>query len=612
MAHSTRDLLPEARVTGKPAHLASLREMFGIDLRTLALFRVGLGILLLVDLALRARDLSAHYTDAGIVSRTVQMAHLDPGAFSFHFASGSVWFEAVMFAVAGIAAWMLLIGYRTRPAAVIGWALLLSVQNRNTIILSGEDNLLLLLTFWAMFLPLGARFSVDAALDRRDDATGNRYLSVATAGLLIQGASMYFFSALLKSDAKWIPDGTAVHYALQLDYFATPLAHWLRQFPDLLQGLTYYVWCLEAAAPLLLFSPFLLRPLRAALIPMLMTMHLGFALCLEIGIFSFVSILMNATFIPGWMWESISRRANLAGSSAIQIYYDRDCGFCLRACRLLKVFLVLPGARISPAQDDPFAGPLLELHNSWVVRRAGGPPTLKWDAVRLLVAASPLFSPAARILAAEPLRTAGDRLYVWIAANRGTLGILSARLLPWREVRTSPGRFGTAASAAALAFVCLQNVSTLPGSGIHLPETLRSIRQAVGLYQFWTMFAPYPEATSAWPVIVGRLRDGTIVDVYNRREGAPDWEKPRYVSTVFENHRWRKFLSRIEDLSYERPDNDFIRGYGRWLCREWNRDAVPGRELAVFTIHFQVEWTQPPGEKKNLVRRQVWSHDCFG
>lgn len=35
--------------------------MFSIDLRSLAVFRMALGGLLLVDLASRARDLSAHY-----------------------------------------------------------------------------------------------------------------------------------------------------------------------------------------------------------------------------------------------------------------------------------------------------------------------------------------------------------------------------------------------------------------------------------------------------------------------------------------------------------------------------------------------------------------------
>ena len=60
---------------------------------------------------------------------------------------------------------MLVLGWKTRFATIASWVLLLSLQNRNTMILSGEDNLALLLLFWGMFLPLGARYSVDSALD---------------------------------------------------------------------------------------------------------------------------------------------------------------------------------------------------------------------------------------------------------------------------------------------------------------------------------------------------------------------------------------------------------------------------------------------------------------
>jgi hypothetical protein len=45
----------------KPVFYKKLEEMFGLDLRSLALFRIGLAIILLADLAIRAGDLTAHY-----------------------------------------------------------------------------------------------------------------------------------------------------------------------------------------------------------------------------------------------------------------------------------------------------------------------------------------------------------------------------------------------------------------------------------------------------------------------------------------------------------------------------------------------------------------------
>jgi len=287
---------------------AGLREIFAIDLRTLALFRIGLAVMIVADLILRARDLRAHYTDFGIMPRAVIDGFMHPASFSLHLMSGAAWFQALLFLLAGLLALLLMAGYRTRLVTVLSWVMLVSLQMRNPMILSGEDNLLVLLLFWAMFLPIGARYSVDAALDDRSADTPNRFVSIASAALLIQGMSMYLFSAFLKSDARWVPDGTAVYFALQLDYLVTPLALWFRQFEALLQGLTYYVWGLELIGPILIFSPILHRPLRALFQLAFMSMHFGFFLFLQIGLFPFVSILMNLTFTQGWVWDWLATR----------------------------------------------------------------------------------------------------------------------------------------------------------------------------------------------------------------------------------------------------------------------------------------------------------------
>ena len=45
--------------------MASVRQIFGLDVRSLALFRVMLGLVMIGDLMNRAIDLHAHYTDSG-------------------------------------------------------------------------------------------------------------------------------------------------------------------------------------------------------------------------------------------------------------------------------------------------------------------------------------------------------------------------------------------------------------------------------------------------------------------------------------------------------------------------------------------------------------------
>jgi len=591
-------------------HLAPLRTIFGIDLRTLALFRVLLGVYILIDLVMRSRDLVAHYTDAGIMPRSVQIDHLYITTWSVHLANGGAWFQALLFVLAGLAALGLLVGWRTRAMTVVSWLLMLSVQNRNTFILSGEDNLALLMLFWAMFLPLGARYSVDAALERTKRFVRNGYFTLATAALLLQGMSMYFFSALLKIHPVWYQDGTAVHYALQLDYLVTPFALWFRQFQDLMTGLTYYVYALELIGPILIFSPLFQRTLRTVFMLAFMSMHLAFAIFLEIGFFPFISIIINLTFLPGWMWDKLASWLPVRGGKPLAIWYDRGCDFCEKSCQLLRVFLFLGDTPIRPAQDDPQIGAELEKRNSWVVSD-GSTLSFKSDALARLFSASPVFFPFGWLLRRQVLQTAGDACYSWVGRNRPRLSRVTAAWLPWR---VSPPRFGIVTQVLAgvfLAFITIQNISTLPWSGLTLPDSFRMVRQALGLYQNWTMFAPYPEMTSPWPVIEGELTDGTVVDVYNGRPGLADFDKPAVVSKVYENYRWRKFLSQLEDQTYEDVPQTLALTYGRYLCRNWRQTHPGAPALATFQIYFQIEVSQPPGEPKGVEARHVWNHDCF-
>jgi hypothetical protein len=72
-----------------------------------------------------------------------------------------LFFQALLFGIAAVAALAMLVGYRTRLAVFVVWVLVLSIQVRNPFLDSSADDLLRLLLFWAMFLPLGAYWSVD-------------------------------------------------------------------------------------------------------------------------------------------------------------------------------------------------------------------------------------------------------------------------------------------------------------------------------------------------------------------------------------------------------------------------------------------------------------------
>src|SRR5438046_2966622 len=80
-------------------------EAFSTDLRSLAAFRMVVAVLVLADLADRATDLYAHYTDAGILPRSVLMeGELDPWSFSLNLMNRELYFQVLVFGLGALAA----------------------------------------------------------------------------------------------------------------------------------------------------------------------------------------------------------------------------------------------------------------------------------------------------------------------------------------------------------------------------------------------------------------------------------------------------------------------------------------------------------------------------
>ncbi|MEM6985856.1 MAG: hypothetical protein AAF499_04885, partial [Pseudomonadota bacterium] len=144
----------------------AFERVFALDLRSVALFRVGLAVAVLSDLLYRASDLSAFYTDAGVLPRTVLREAINAQPVSLHALSGGAGLQIGLFVLCALAALALLIGYRSQLAAFVCWALMLSLHQRNPLLLQGGDDLLVILLFFGFLLPLGARFGIDAALNR--------------------------------------------------------------------------------------------------------------------------------------------------------------------------------------------------------------------------------------------------------------------------------------------------------------------------------------------------------------------------------------------------------------------------------------------------------------
>jgi hypothetical protein len=296
---------------------ARIRAIFALDLRSLALLRIGLGLLLLADLAARAADFRAHYTDFGILPRAELGGYTWRTVWTLHgLASPSAPAVAGLFALAAVFAVLLALGWRTRLATFASWLLVSSVQYRQPALAHGGDVLLRMLLFWGLFLPLGARWSLDARSGRaRPAEAGVAHVSVATAALILQIALVYAFSVLNRTGPTWW-EGRALHDALHFDQFASRQGIWLRENgAALLAPLTHVAIWFEALAPLLLFSPIATGALRALAVALFLGFHASLALLFHIGLFPAVCAAGWLALLPTWLW---SRLAGAPGADAPQ------------------------------------------------------------------------------------------------------------------------------------------------------------------------------------------------------------------------------------------------------------------------------------------------------
>ncbi len=288
-----------------PSRLRSkLIDLFGIDPRTLAFSRIVVAAVLLYNLATRAVELRAMYSDEGMfpIADVARFWGPDTWRWSLHMLNGSTTYQAMLFAVAAFFALLLLIGLLTRVATIASWVLLASLHTRDPVLVTGGDILLLMLLFWGVFLPWGRRGSVDAWLRGRGD-DGKGVLSVASAAILLQVAFMYLFTAFSKCNYLWF-GGDALESVFRNPMFTRPLGAWLVQFPLLLKGMTHLTLVLELVGPLLMFCPWKTRVVRAWVVSGFMLLHIGIELTMYVVIFSHASLAALTLFTPSTFWSS--------------------------------------------------------------------------------------------------------------------------------------------------------------------------------------------------------------------------------------------------------------------------------------------------------------------
>lgn len=267
------------------------------DIRALSLMRVCVAIVILLDLGVRLGDLEAFYANSGAVPLPMVFQHAWNKYFiSLHAISGLWQVQLVIFLFSVFCATMLLIGYRTRLFTLLSWFLMLSLHNRNTLILQGGDDLLRMVLFWGIFLPWGARYSCDAILSEKKFGQP-QLLTVATVAYLLQICYIYTGSALLKGP-EWSRDYTAMYYVYGLDQIAYPVTRYLFYYPSLLKWMTAAAYYFELFVPVLFFIPVAHQWFRYLGVLLIMGFHFFNSVTLLIGMFPLIGIATCVGMLP--------------------------------------------------------------------------------------------------------------------------------------------------------------------------------------------------------------------------------------------------------------------------------------------------------------------------
>ena len=226
------------------------RFLFGpISARPLGAFRIIFGLILLGYLALMTVEFKLWYTAAGLLQGTEAREAAGPLRFSpLQYTDNPTIAYAVLAATAAAAVGLTL-GWRTRVMSVLLYLGMLSLYHRNVSANGGPDAIPVLVSFYLMFCPSGAAYSLDALRAARKRGTIAEPLIVPWGVRLLQMqlCLIYFQSCVIKCQGPVWLNGTTVHYILFNREFGQCNMEWMAQYPLLINLMTHGALMIEFA-----------------------------------------------------------------------------------------------------------------------------------------------------------------------------------------------------------------------------------------------------------------------------------------------------------------------------------------------------------------------------
>jgi len=630
-----------------------LSAWLAADPRSLGLGRIGLGVALLCDLALRAPQLTLFYSNAGLLpNHTVLWQPTVPRLFSLFFMVSLPHEATLVFLACGFCFAALAVGYRTRLFQALSLVAAISLHNR-IIFVEGEGSVALgALCLWTLFLPLGRRFSVDAlraSLRERPDhvaadldparaprAADAPVVSLAVAGLRLQFAGMLMLWFAHRSGAAW-RDGTALHLLLHQDRAVTWLGLWAREHlsRSLLATVGRAIRIAPLAIGVLLLLPLLPggRGRRLGLLVLLGWVGLVAAL-VNLGNWAAALLAYGPFFLDRRDWDTLvarARRRDGARPATRLLFFDSDCGICFLTARVLRRMDRLGRLRLL-ANDDAAAFPpgfsvdagLLE-RTVLVVDPLSGRRWTRAAAFAEVARVLPGGWPVALLMRLPVVRDVAGLVYDRVAFNRSRISAwfgLAACGVParapqapapappappagggswfcraWRWLREKRGPLREL--LAALVLLALAGDAAAVN-----PPWAQTLVGYTGLFQRWTLWAPDPPRTDRFVFVDAQTADGRHVDPFNaagsRRSDLPATAIPPRLA---ESALFAEYARQIPERAV------YHQAFIEWVLRHPERTGDARDQIVAFDATAIDDDSPPPGEEvARNARARVFRH----
>jgi uncharacterized membrane protein YphA (DoxX/SURF4 family) len=280
-----------------------------VETSTLALFRIAFGVVVVAWTISLAPALYSFFGPAGILP-----GHPDngPGSWGLLELDSSGTAVTLLYLLLLVGSLALLVGFRTRLAAVVVFVCLVSFGRRNPWVLNSGDLLVFVLAFYLMLAPSGAALSVDRWLGARRRFWEFPRRSIWPLRLIqVQVSILYLFAVWEKVRGTTWNDGTAVSYAFRIeDLERFPVPGFLTDAVVLVNLLTYGTLAVELALAILVWN----GKLRPWVLLLGVSLHLGIDYAVRVGFFSFAALVAYVAFLPpetvsSWVYRLRDRMA---------------------------------------------------------------------------------------------------------------------------------------------------------------------------------------------------------------------------------------------------------------------------------------------------------------